>query len=446
MFGFSKIERGDQTVTSNARGRFQKSKILIHGMNFFPEFIGVGKYTGDLAFSLAKRGHSVEVVTAPPHYPGWSVAEGYNRWGFRRETIKGVSVLRCPILTKAGGGGLWRALAPLSFALFAAPVVFCRILFSRPDVVLCVEPTLFSAPAALLAGKLVRARTVLHIQDLEMDAAFDMGHLKSPVLKWAATAFERTTLRGFDLLVTISQKMRDALLQKGAPAKNTVVLRNWVDLDAIRPLPADTINVYREELGLSADKFVTLYSGHMGKKQALDVVLAAAVQCVAHERLHFVIAGEGPMKAELIAQYGHLTNVSFMPLQPVERFNELLNMADLHVLPQSKAAGDLVLPSKLGGMLASGRPVIATVEPDTELAQILDGSALSVPAEQPAALADAIIAASSEDLSTLAENGLRLAFHLSGGHILPSFESALVGPMPRHANPRDALLEQASAA
>src|SRR5689334_6712911 len=89
-------------------------RILIHGLNFFPEPIGVGKYTGELAFFLARRGHRVEVVTALPHYPNWYVKPPYSSWRFVRERAEGVSVIRCLILVRNSGKGIWRLLAPLS--------------------------------------------------------------------------------------------------------------------------------------------------------------------------------------------------------------------------------------------------------------------------------------------------------------------------------------------
>ena len=416
-------------------------KIFIHGINFFPEPIGCGKYTSELAFSLARKGHSVEVVTAPPHYPGWVVSAPYKAMRYSREKINNVDVKRCPIIAK-GGRGLWRAFAPLSFALFATPLAFWRILASRPDVVLCVEPTLFSAPAALLAARITGARTVLHVQDIEVDAAFAVGHLRGKFIRKIACYFERRLLRNFDAVVTISNRMRQVLLQKGVRADRTIVIRNWVDLDAVHPMHPDAPNIFRAELGLDREKFVMLYAGHVGAKQALDVLLDAARLCQDDRRLHFVIAGEGPKKAELLDLYGRLPNVSFLALQPSERFNQLLNLANLHVLPQMKQAADLVLPSKLGAMLASGKPVLATAQPGTELAEMLRGSALLVAASDPAALAQAIRTAASTDLSALKEKQQNLALSLSSTTILPEFEMALVGST-QNFSPRMAALRAA---
>src|SRR5690606_19418290 len=113
----------------------------------------------------------VTVVTTPPHYPGWSVRDGYSN-NYSSECKNGVKIFRVPLFLKENMGGIWRLLAPVSFAATSAPVVLYNILRHRPQIVICVEPTLFAAPLATLAAKAVGARTVLHVQDLEVDAAF----------------------------------------------------------------------------------------------------------------------------------------------------------------------------------------------------------------------------------------------------------------------------------
>lgn len=351
-------------------------KTFIHGINFAPEMIGVGRYTGELAEHLSANGHNVEVVTAAPHYPGWTTQRPYSAWRYSNEMWNGVKVIRCPMLSHKPGRGIGRLLAPLSFALMAAPVVLWRILRSRPDAVMCVEPTLFSAPAAVLGAKLVGARCVLHVQDLEVDAAFAVGHLRGGFAQRVALGFERWMLRCFDRIVTISQRMRERLASKGISSERIAVVRNWVDLSAIKPLIGP--NAFRQELGLSDDAFVVLYGGHIGAKQALHLVFEAAESLAAHSNIHFVIAGDGPLKDQFKARFGHLPNVRFLPLQPEEKLCELLNLADLHVLPQDGSAADLMLPSKLGAMLASGKPVLVQANEGTELHDILHGHAILV--------------------------------------------------------------------
>ena len=131
---------------------YPPSRILIHAINYAPELIGCAKYSTELAEFLSERGHQVEVVTAPPHYPGWHVRQPYRAFAYQREVVGAIRITRCPMLMKKNGGGLWRLLAPLTFALSAAPAVLWRILRARPDVVLCVEPTLFSSPVAVFGA------------------------------------------------------------------------------------------------------------------------------------------------------------------------------------------------------------------------------------------------------------------------------------------------------
>ena len=377
-------------VKDGARARIvlrRMQRVLIYGLNFAPEPTGVGRYTGEIASYLSKQGANVEVVTAIPHYPGWTVARGY-RNRYSTETVSGIRVIRCPLVLKRQMHGIWRLLAPLSFALTSGPVAVWRILNFRPDTILCVEPTLLSAPAALLAAKFVRAKTILHVQDLEIDAAFSTGHLRGGFARKCLHGIERLILRGFDSVVTISCRMRDRLKAKGVTSGHVEVVRNWVDLDKIKPLPGPS--PYRRELGLSEETFVALYAGNIGPKQALPVVLNVAERLASGRDVVFVIAGEGPAKPQLLEQYGHLRNVRFIPVQPEERFCDLLNLANVHLLPQDGAAGDFVFPSKLGAMLASGKPCIVTANPGSELFEFLGDGAVIVPPGDSRALGDAI--------------------------------------------------------
>jgi colanic acid biosynthesis glycosyl transferase WcaI len=367
-------ERADAVPSSEAATR---RRVIVYGMNFSPEIAGVGKYTGEIGEHLAAEGMDVTVVTTPPHYPGWKVQAGY-RNGYS-STVEGrMKILRVPLILRRNMKGIWRLIAPLSFAISSAPVIFWQILRIRPDTVFCVEPTLFAAPVAQLAAKLTGARTVLHVQDLEVDAAFAVGHLGSKAwLKKLGYAFEQMTLRHFDRIVTISDRMAEKLVEKGIPEAKVSIIRNWVDMEHIYPMKGKS--PYRDELGFVDEDLVVLYSGNIGAKQGLKVLLDAAEQLKDERHIHFVVAGEGPVKADLQKRYGGLPNIRFLPFQPYSRLNEFLNMADLHALPQEKGAADLVLPSKLGGMLASGKAILITADEGTELATFVDGIATIIP-------------------------------------------------------------------
>ncbi len=350
-------------------------RILLYAINFAPELTGAGKYTGEMAQWLTARGHAVRVVTAPPYYPQWQIEPPYRSDRWCREHRQGSEIWRCPLWVPPKPGGLKRLLHLASFALSSLPVMLWQARW-RPDWIFLVEPTLFCAPATLLTAQLAGARSWLHIQDFEVDAAFELGLMAAPAARRFALALERSLLRRFSQVSTISEKMYERLLAKGVTPAQASLFPNWVDLQAVQPQPHPSI--FRAELGLADDDVVALYAGNMGEKQGLEILIEAARQLQEQPRLMFVLAGAGSARARLEALAAGLPNVRWLPLQPVERLNELLNLADIHLLPQRADAADLVMPSKLTGMLASGRPVVATAAPDTQVARVVNGCGLVV--------------------------------------------------------------------
>lgn len=362
-------------------------KILIYSANYAPEPTGIGKYSGEMAEWLAAQGHEVRVVAAPPYYPAWKVDPGYEWPPYRQEEVNHVRVWRAPLWVPAQPGGLKRVLHLLTFALSSAPVMV-RQTFWRPDVVLTVAPAFVCAPMGWVAARLSGARAWLHIQDFEVDVAFRMGLLKGRTPRSFVRWVESKILRRFDVVSSISGRMVDHLKLKGVRAERVRLFPNWVDIDHVRPLKG--LSSYRSELGIAADTTVALFSGTLGNKQGLMVIPDAARRLAHRDDIVFVICGDGVMKERIEQDCAGASNVHLLPLQPFERLSELLGLADIHLLPQSPEAEDLVLPSKLSGMLSSGRPVIATCHADTEIAKVVTQCGRVVPPEDGAALAAAI--------------------------------------------------------
>ena len=408
-----------------ALSKVPRMKLLLYGINYSPELTGIGKYSGDMAEWLAAAGHDVRVVTAPPYYPDWAVWPGYSASRYTRERLKGVSVFRTPVWVPRKVDGLRRLLHLASFALASAPALLVHWRW-KPDVVWVTEPPLFCAPAALAFARLRSAKAWLHIQDYEVDAAFDLGLLKGKRLRGFVASVERWLMRSFDRVSTISQRMVERASAKGIEADRLISLPNWADISAIRPLPWPS--PYREELGLKPDAIVALYSGNMGAKQGLE--LLAEVAHMLHERssIQFVFCGNGAGRADLMNRCSQLANVRFLDLQPVERLGDLLGLADIHLLPQRADAADLVMPSKLTGMFSSGRPVVAGARPDTELGEIAAHCGRTVAPEDSKAFAEAI-AALAADEGLRKELGLRArAFaeqRFARDAVLSQFESDL---------------------
>lgn len=364
-------------------------KVLLYGLNYAPEPVGIGKYSGELAEWLAAQGHQVRVITAPPYFPEWK-ARG-NR--YQTENRQGVRVQRCPLWVPRRPSGLTRLLHLASFALSSLPLLLGQWRW-RPEVVITVAPAFFCAPGALLLQSLCGQRTSswLHIQDFELDAAFELGLLKGRWLRGLAERWERATLRGFDRVSTISGAMVQHAIAKGVAGNKAMLLPNWVDLMAIQPQPEHqrASNPYRHELGIGVEQRVLLYSGSMNKKQGLELLVEAIKRLADVPDLVWLLAGEGPNKAELVAATAGLAHVKILTLQPAERLNDWLNLADVHLLPQKAGAADLVLPSKLLGILASGRPVVASSPATSELGQIAQQAGLRVEPEDGAAFAAAV--------------------------------------------------------
>jgi len=340
---------------------------LIYGINYSPELTGIGKYTGEMAAWLSERGHDVQVVTAPPYYPEWHIGNGYSGRWFRSERMAGVRVLRCPLWVPPQPGGFKRLVHLLSFALSSIPAVLWS-LRRKPDVIIVIAPAFFCAPAAWLTARLSGAKCWLHLQDFEVEAAFDLGLLKGQLIKKWVLAAERWLLLRFDRISSISERMVERLVAKTDGRSPVVLFPNWVDLNVITPLQG--VNPLREQLGIGLDKLILLYSGNMGQKQGLEMVVEAARLLAGQPRYLFVMCGDGVARKRLQTMAEGLDNILWLPLQPIERLNELLNLADIHLLPQSADVADLVMPSKLTGMLASARPVIATAAPVTQVAKV----------------------------------------------------------------------------
>lgn len=409
-------------------------KLVVLSLNYAPELTGIGKYSGEMVQGLVARGHQVVVVCAPPYYPAWRVTPGYRQgaWQFERP-CPGLVVCRCPVWVPRRPGGAARLLHLASFAAGSLPVLLGLVAW-RPQAVFAVMPALFAAPGARLLAWLSGALAWLHVQDFEIDAAFELGLLRGTRSRRAVLAAERRLLAGFDTVSTISQRMLARLLDKGVPPARVALMPNGADLAQLAPLPSPS--PLRERLGIPPGQRVCLYAGTMNRKQGLPVLIEAARRLQGRTDLVFVLSGSGELRGVLQRQAAGLHNVRFLELCPPEALNELLNLADIHLLPQLRGAADLVMPSKLTGMLASGRPVIAAADPGSEIASVVERCGRVVEPESEAAFAAAIEQLADDDAlrRRLGEQARARALeHLDATRILDAFEAELLSTLAPQA-------------
>jgi colanic acid biosynthesis glycosyl transferase WcaI len=318
------------------------------------------------------------------------VPDAYRRPAWRREWLDGVEVLRAPLYTPARVTGRGRMLHELSFGASCLP--WWPSLWARPwDVILAVCPLLQSGLIPALLARRRQVPFIFHVQDLQLDAARELAIIRQPLLFALLERLERFLFTRSQAVTTISRAMAARIRDKGVAAERVHLLPNWADLEDIKP--GERRNLLRRELGLK-DEIMVLYAGNMGEKQGLEVILDAAAITRYNQNIRYVFVGEGAARKRLMdrAQGLGLETVSFFPLQSRDRFPLLLNAADIHLVVQKHKASDLVMPSKLGNILAAGRPFIATATPETELGRVTTESqaGLLTPPEDAGALAQVI--------------------------------------------------------
>ncbi|MBT82155.1 MAG: colanic acid biosynthesis glycosyltransferase WcaI [Alteromonadaceae bacterium] len=340
-------------------------KILLYSINYFPEKTGIGKYNHDFAEYLFSKGHDIAVLTANPYYPDWKVFDDYSANKYSVEYISGIKVQRCPLYVPRKLSTLKRLLHLLSFSLSSSVKLF-SLLRKKPDFIFIVQPTLFTVPFSLLYSKIFSVKTIMHVQDFEVDALFGLRKSKSFTRKFVE-ALEMALISKINFFSTISYSMIDKLVAKGIDRERIQYLPNWADISNISP-EAD-FQAFKKNLSYSSSDTILLYSGNIGEKQGLENLVYAADKLKYSSNLKFMVVGNGANLENLknLADSLNLTNIRFYPLFDWEDVPKLLAMADIHVVLQRAGAADAVLPSKLTNILAAGGQAIVTCEKDTEL-------------------------------------------------------------------------------
>jgi colanic acid biosynthesis glycosyl transferase WcaI len=389
----------------------KKERILLLGGNYFPEPTGIGKYSAEMMNWLSTQNCECGVVTTYPYYPYWKIQSPYvnkSAWYSKELQQTGsnssITVYRCPHYVPSIPTGMKRMLSDLSFFLSAFFQVL-RLLFRKKyDYVLVVAPPFQIGLLGYLYKKIKGATLIYHIQDLQIDAAVDLGMIKSAFLIRSMFGLERFILRKADIVSSISEGMIGRI--KAKYERPVVLFPNWADTKAFYPIHNKEVLKLQFDF-LPSDKIV-LYSGAIGEKQGLQTLLKSAAALQSFSYIKFVICGSGPYKERLtkMAKELRLNNVHFMPLQPTAVFNEFLNMADVHLVLQKANDNELFLPSKLTTICAAGGLVIVTANEKTSLHSLVSTNKLGllIAPENTADLTDAIKKAIYQDHEALKDS------------------------------------------
>jgi putative colanic acid biosynthesis glycosyltransferase WcaI len=366
-------------------------RILILGINYFPERTSVAPFTTGLSEHLAAEGHAVEVVTAFPYYPEWRIWKEYRGRITSKELRGGVEIRRVRHFIPRRASSLsQRLLHDFSFTLAA----LAAGLASKPcDIIYCSSPPPALALAAWALSRIWNVPYIIKLTDLASDAALATGILREGMLVRSAQALENLVYRNAQAVVCLCEGFREKLTQMGIPAERLRLIPDWGDTEAIRPVASD--GSFRGANRIAGEKFVILHTGNMGKKQDLVNVVRAAALSQSDPSLLWVIVGEGEERA-LVAEETkgrRLDNLLLLPLQPVAGLRQVYAGADLLLLNQKAAVKDAVIPSKLLTYMASGQPVLTAAHADSVASRLIREAGCGVvvcPEDPPALVAGAL--------------------------------------------------------
>lgn len=365
-------------------------KLVVVCPHFAPDIAPTGTVMTRIVTELADRGHQLHVITALPWYREHAIEDGWGSKLWRTEATSWGSITRVhPFPGKSKSNLLRRALGFVAFsALVAWRGLFAGGFLSRLDGVIAMSPPLTLGLTGRLITALRGGRLMFNIQDVFPDAAITTGAIRHPLIISLASRLERWSYRASDSVVVLSDDLADNVRAKVSKSRRdrVRVIPNFVDTESLSPRSRNT--AYRTELGIG-DQVVVMYAGNVGYSQSLDMVVEVAR---AMPSVVFVINGDGSARESLESSARGLANVKFADYQPIERLSEVLATGDIHLVPLRAGLARVSVPSKTYSIMAASRPVVAAIDPDTEIPRLLEraGAGLSVAPDDADALRVAI--------------------------------------------------------
>jgi colanic acid biosynthesis glycosyl transferase WcaI len=403
-------------------------RILVLTINYWPEQTGIGAVLTHRCEYLASQGHEVTVCTAMPYYPEWRIHRAYAGKLFFLEERNGVKILRSWLWVPRKVTSAKRIAFEVSFL---ASSLLGAIRNRKPDLLLVASPPLGLGISAVALSRWWKIPYVFDAQDLQPDAAADLGMLPGPVLPMLYR-LETMAYRNAALISTVTGGMRNKIIGKGIPANKVVVVPPTADGSLFDVGTLISGDEFRRKHNLGG-KFLVGHCGNMGVKQGLDLVLDAAVHLKERRDLLFLLAGDGAKKASLEQRAFALglSNVHFFPLQDTAAFLQMLAAMDAGLIVQQSTVSDIVFPSKTVTLLSAARPVIAAVNVNSEIGRVIQNSrgGVVVEPEDPHALAGAAqeFLSDPEKRFAMGEYGRQYALqHWEKNRVLSAFENYLI--------------------
>ncbi|QQR89107.1 MAG: glycosyltransferase family 4 protein [Myxococcales bacterium] len=348
-------------------------RLLVLHQHYWPETAATAQLLTDLCEDLFRSGIEVDVLSAQPSYHTGQKQPALENY----ECRNGVHIHRTWSYTPNRRSIPQRL---LNYGTFFGSSLLDALLDRQPDVVLVLStPPLLLGVSGTLLKALKGVPFVYSVQDIYPDIAKDLGVLSDGFAYRAINTVSTALYKQADCLVTLSEGMAKRLETKGIERDRIKVIANWADTDQVVPLERNT--PLRRELQID-DRFCLLYAGNLGLSQGLDLVLEAAA-LLADLPVQFILAGAGNATEGLIAKAEglQLTNLRFVPPQPRDRLAELLAIGDIGLVPMRNGVSSDLVPSKLYGIMAAGRPVLACVETHSEVAKVIENHACGLVTE-----------------------------------------------------------------
>jgi colanic acid biosynthesis glycosyl transferase WcaI len=343
-------------------------RVVFYNRSYYPDFGATGQLLTELCEDLVARfGYNVTVVAGMPTSSEQAIAPVPWYAPVRREQRNGVTILRAWSTSKPTRKFTGRLSNYLSY-FTAAAVASLRI--GRPDVVVSLTDPPIISLTAIAAARTSGAKFVFLCQDVFPEVARLLEDFRNDRVEAVLTKIGRFTVRQADRIIALGDTMKRRLVEtKNADPEKIRVIHNWSDAENIRPAPKD--NAFARAHGL-VDKFVVMHSGNVGMSQDVDALLDVASLLNDLKDVVIAIVGEGARKRFLQQEVERrgLSNVRFFPYQPKALLNESFGTADVFIVSLKTGLAGFIVPSKVYGVLVAGRPYIAAIESDSEVAQI----------------------------------------------------------------------------